>query len=375
MTCAGVDPRDKGVDQCSIYDLNNKFVAATNPFAGGVERVFYVWNSVIVLTADKRIYRLKEKGIGDKLEMLYRKNLYEVAAELAKTSGYDPNAIAEIFRRYGDHLYNKGEFDSAMTQYLKTIGHLEASYVIRRYVDAGGASRIDNLVRYLQKLHEPPAPTPPKDITTLLLNCYTQLEKLEQLDEFIKREGLQYDVETAINVCRQAGFYEQGLYLAEKHGQHSAWLRIKLDTHKTSRSTEDLAQAQTVNGADFEEALDYIKQLPTFDESKAAMLEYGRLLLAQLPNATTQYVIELCTAYVAPGSSKARQPDAHLEAYMDIFLGDNAQLMVFLETAMGYLKQSKAKVSRKTTKQVNETLLELYLQQLHEPGADRVSRL
>jgi hypothetical protein len=45
--------------------------------------VFYVWDSVIVLTADKRIYRLKERGIADKLEMLYRKNLFEVAAELA----------------------------------------------------------------------------------------------------------------------------------------------------------------------------------------------------------------------------------------------------------------------------------------------------
>jgi hypothetical protein len=80
---AGVDPRDSTVDLCTIYDLNNKLVAACNPFPGGVERVFYVWDSVIVLTADKRIYRLKERGIADKLEMLYRKNLFEVAAELA----------------------------------------------------------------------------------------------------------------------------------------------------------------------------------------------------------------------------------------------------------------------------------------------------
>jgi len=43
---------------------------------------------------------------------------------------------------------------------------------------------------------------------------------LDQLDEFIKQKGLHYDVETAINVCRQAGFYEQGLFLAKQHGRH-----------------------------------------------------------------------------------------------------------------------------------------------------------
>ena len=33
--------------------------------------------------------------------------------------------------RWGDHLYNKGEFDAAMTQYLDTLTCLEPSYVIR----------------------------------------------------------------------------------------------------------------------------------------------------------------------------------------------------------------------------------------------------
>ena len=49
--------------------------------------------------------------------------------------------------RWGDHLYNKGEYDAAMTQYLETLACLEPSYVIRRFLDA---QRIHNLTCYLE---------------------------------------------------------------------------------------------------------------------------------------------------------------------------------------------------------------------------------
>lgn len=51
---------------------------------------------------------------------------------LAQTQQYDQDGIIEIFRQYGDHLYAKGDHDSAIEQYIKTIGKLEASYVIRK---------------------------------------------------------------------------------------------------------------------------------------------------------------------------------------------------------------------------------------------------
>jgi uncharacterized protein (UPF0335 family) len=380
---AGVGARDDTVDQCSVYDLENKFVAAFNPFPSGVKRVFFEWNSVVVLTKDNRVYRLKEKGIADKLEMLYRKNLFDVAAELAKAHGYDQKAVAEIYKRYGDHQYSRGEFDSAMTQYLHTIGHgLEPSYVIRRYVDTGGVNRIDNLVRYLQKLHEDKRNCPTADHTTLLLNCYTQLGNLDQLDEFIKRDGLEYDVETAINVCRQAGFYEQGLYLAEKHDRHRAWLRIQLGRHKAGERLDgpgegiaappiaahgQISAPPVADSADFVTALDYIKRLPTFEDAKSAIKEYGRLLLAQLPEQTTRFVRSLCTGYTASGRPPAK-PDTRLEAYMDIFLGDDESLQIFLETTLAELTAKEQELSRHTTRTVNETLLELYLQRLQEIG-------
>jgi hypothetical protein len=45
----------------------------------------------------------------------------------------------------------QGEYDAAMAQYQETLGQLEPSYVIRRYLDA---QRIHALTSYLEALHE-----------------------------------------------------------------------------------------------------------------------------------------------------------------------------------------------------------------------------
>ena len=55
-----------------------------------------------------------------------------VTCSLAQSQQYDQDGVIDIFRQYGDHLYNKGDHDGAIAQYIKTISKLEASYVIRK---------------------------------------------------------------------------------------------------------------------------------------------------------------------------------------------------------------------------------------------------
>lgn len=57
------------------------------------------------------------------------------------------NAI-HLYQQYAQHLYRKGDFAAAMEQYMYTIGTLEPSYVIFRYLDA---PKLPLLVKYLQK--------------------------------------------------------------------------------------------------------------------------------------------------------------------------------------------------------------------------------
>lgn len=74
-----------------------------------------------------------------------------LAINLAHSQKYDDASIAEIFKKYADHLYSyvfwfpcplvakhlyisysKGDYDGAIDQYIRTIGELEPSYVIRK---------------------------------------------------------------------------------------------------------------------------------------------------------------------------------------------------------------------------------------------------
>lgn len=95
------------------------------------------------------------------------------------------------------HSYHSHSNKSDQIQYVRfdwlvfshvflhsTIGKLEPSYVIRKFLDA---QRIHNLTAYLQALHRKSLAN--ADHTTLLLNCYTKLKDSSKLEEFIKVMG------------------------------------------------------------------------------------------------------------------------------------------------------------------------------------------
>lgn len=105
------------------------------------------------------------------------------------------------------------------------------------------AQRIHNLVTYLQELHNLGMAN--ADHTTLLLNTYTKLKDVARLDSFIKTESrrplngekdsleekdeLPFDLDTAIRVCRQAGYFEHAGYLAKRWERHEDYLRIQVE--------------------------------------------------------------------------------------------------------------------------------------------------
>lgn len=76
--------------------------------------------------------RLEEKPLQHKLDSLFQKKLYLLAINLAKSRHCSAAELAEIYHQYGDHLYEKGDYDGAMGQFIKTIGFLQPSYVIRK---------------------------------------------------------------------------------------------------------------------------------------------------------------------------------------------------------------------------------------------------
>ncbi len=70
-----------------------------------------------------------------------------------------------------------------MIRYERTIGYIEPSYVIRKFLDA---TRMPQLASYLEALHERNLAN--SEHTTLLINCYTKLKEKEKLHRFIYSE-------------------------------------------------------------------------------------------------------------------------------------------------------------------------------------------
>ncbi|CAG5986498.1 unnamed protein product [Menidia menidia] len=328
----------------TVYDLENKFVA----YSCGFEDVMDVvaeWGSFYVLTRDGKMAALQERDTQTKLEMLFKKNLFVMAINLAKSQHLDSDGLSEIFRHYGDHLYLKGDHDGAIQQYIRTIGKLEPSYVIRKFLDA---QRIHNLTAYLQALHRQSLAN--ADHTTLLLNCYTKLKDSSKLEEFIKSSETEvhFDVEIAIKVLRQAGYHRHAVFLAERHQHHEWYLKIQL---------EDLKN--------YQEGLRYIGRLP-FEQAESNMKRYGKTLMHHVPEGTTLLLKGLCTDYQPSGeaSDRGRGHKANSEEFIPIFANNPRELKAFLEHMI--------EVEPRSPQGVYDTLLELRLQDwAHEQDPER----
>ncbi|CAL1381913.1 unnamed protein product [Linum trigynum] len=338
LLCVISDQRN-GKDTFNVYDLKNRLIAHSI-VVKEVSHMLCEWGNIILIMSDKSALCIGEKDMESKLDMLFKKNLYTVAINLVQSQQADAAATAEVLRKYGDHLYSKQDYDEAMAQYINTIGHLEPSYVIQKFLDA---QRIYNLTNYLENLHEKGLAS--KDHTTLLLNCYTKLKDVEKLNVFIKSEdGVgehKFDVETAIRVCRAANYHEHAMYVAKKAGRHEWYLKILL---------EDLAR--------YDEALEYISSL---DSSQAGVTvkEYGKILVEHKPAETIQILMRLCTE--DESLNRGSSSSGYLSMlpspvdFLNIFIHHPHSLMDFLEKYTDKVKDSPAQV------EIHNTLLELYL--------------
>ena len=262
----------------TILNTDLKFIAHKESLSSQVESMFGIWGDIYLRTVDGKLFRYHEKTFQQKLEILYQRNLFFLAINMAQKYKVDPVQQNVIYRRYGDFLYQKGDFNTAMQQYLRAIDNTEPSQIIRKFLDN---QRITNLIEYLEELHEHGKAT--SDHTTLLLNCYAKLKDVEKLEEFIRQPGeLKFDLDTAIVMCRQGGYFDQAAFLARRHNEHGLVVDILV---------EDLKK--------YAEALAYIVRLEPQD-AYANFMKFGTVLLEHCPNDATQLFIDYFTGVFRP---------------------------------------------------------------------------
>ncbi|KAN0090676.1 hypothetical protein V8E55_004242 [Tylopilus felleus] len=292
-----------------LIDMENKMVAYVGLFERGVREVVSAWGSVYVLGNDGTVTRLSEKPTGTKLALLYEKHLYALALSFAHTQNLD---TTDVHRHHGDYLYEKGDYEGAMKEYLQTIGGLRGSYVVRKFLTA---NLTPLLMLYLQELHTHGLAN--AEHTTLLLNTYAKVGDVAKVDAFVRSEGRivgtmtfdgktvpgegasrepPFDLDTAIRVCRQAGFFEQAAYLAKRWGRHEDYLRVVVEDiggeTGDTKATEKTDKGKIENG--YRAAVSYLREVGGAG-AESNLARYCRALLDNLPNETTQLLIDLCT--------------------------------------------------------------------------------
>ncbi|KAJ1033936.1 hypothetical protein NDA16_000144 [Ustilago loliicola] len=113
------------IAKITIFDLDNKLVAFTGTFESGIRLAWVApAGEILVLSDTGELTRLDEKPLRSKLDVLYRKSLFLLAVNLARSHiqrAQNTDVLArtealmgDIYQRYGDHLYNKGDYDGAM---------------------------------------------------------------------------------------------------------------------------------------------------------------------------------------------------------------------------------------------------------------------
>ncbi len=137
-----------------ILDVANQFIAYFEAFSK-VESVLTNDQSINLVICNQKsermILTLTEKDNSFKIETFFKRSFYNEAYKFAKNQNCQESLLAEISKLHGDLLYSKNDYSGAIKQYILTLGHVEPSYVIRKFLDV---SQIDYLIEYLQKIHE-----------------------------------------------------------------------------------------------------------------------------------------------------------------------------------------------------------------------------
>lgn len=345
------------VDVLNVYDLENRLLVYSEELPSPVERLFCEFGSIFAHLNDGRLLRLTEKDVRLKLALLFRKHMYSLAADVAKFAKADEEVVADVHRQWADHLYDKGDLEGAMEQYLNGVRYLEPSHVIQKYLDS---AHVALLARYLEALHT--VDLAESGHTTLMLNCFTRMKDKSRLEAILSNDQIDFSVEKAITACVRAGFIDTALDLAKNQQEHHMYIEI-----------------QTQKRHAYREALEYIWQLP-FDEAEKAVERNGKVLATALPDETTALLKSLCTGYVPREKDdpttgrKVRRgsltqvpvaddaaPRSNADKYLFIFSGSPESLMNFLETVV--LDAKNHNRTHALPPSVYNTLLELYLQE------------
>lgn len=121
-------------------------------------------------------------------------------------------------------------------------------------------------------------------------------------------DDLPFDLDTAIRVCRQAGFFEHASYLARKYGRHEEFLRVQIeDAEEYGDALKYLRGLGPKAVSSFRRVRFKIDLL--IDQCQENLITYGRTLLQHVPEETTNLLIDLCSGTLGKTPAPSQSND------------------------------------------------------------------
>ncbi|CAI4231859.1 unnamed protein product [Auanema sp. JU1783] len=310
----------------TVYDMKGQYIAFSCSLPS-LCRIFSLDDNLMIQCKDGPLSILVERNLSAKLDILFKKNLYDVAVVLAKRDQEGQQYLKLIHYKYGDHLYGKGDFDNAINQYKETIGMVQSSYVIKKFHDD---TRLKQLCVYLNALHDRKLAN--SHHTAILIQCYARLREEEKLNKFINdvENNMESDMDVALQVLRNCGMYEKAKMLAKKLKRHDIALAVLI---------EDLSE--------YNNALEYLKDLAEKKNNMSSYIEkFGRILYDNCPSETMSLLL-----YLLENAEIAEIDPSQL---LTVFMGDSEKSADFIESAL-------EKVSLNQRAILLDTILEIRL--------------
>lgn len=328
-----------------IYNPQTHAIFGRSSDGARVRKLLVEWNSVILILDDNSVTLMKESNMHEKIQQLIKNEQFDVALVVASSQAMGPGVISEIHRQRGDSYQEKHMYQEAINEYKETIGSLEPSYVITRFIDPQHA---EYLIDYLEALADKGKMT--KEHTTLLFNCYTKLRKQEKLSQIIrdclkdaqeKREP-KFNLETAVQVLCITGFRSYALSIAKAFHMHKYYTKMLSE-----------------NG-EYVKILEYIRDVET-NVALGILKVYGNDMMIAF-NASNRigfrnYLLEACLTGLREKPDSETKKKMDIDQLMRVFITFPNELYFFLKEFVERNKMTNT--LDQVTKVVWTTLIEL----------------
>ncbi|PFH38740.1 hypothetical protein BESB_010820 [Besnoitia besnoiti] len=288
----------------TVYRANpeTRFIAFSCPLQE-VTHIVSALGSLYIICRDANsgrnlLFELREKGFCDRLNILLRKRLFDWAADIVLQEGQPKSTLQEVYRVHADWLYEKRIFDKALRIYIKTIGALEPSYVIEKYLHC---QRLWPLALYLLHLHR--ARLAAQEHTLLFFKCAAKLKDVNLFAAFLEDPTIRSDaiLPAAVKECRANGYLKLASLIASRHGFHDDHVSILLTDY-----------------GNFDEAVAYLKHLDA-PSACSLLLTHGYALLSRKPRETLDLLKNIIFNY-----------QTSVDIFIPLFLDREPLLLYFL---------------------------------------------